>query len=76
MLTSMTENGEIAKSIGAALAVPLKAAGFRKRANSFNRPARDGMVHVVSIQLGPYEHFGAPAVPDQPPTCGVVSRSI
>lgn len=64
MLTFVTENGEIAKSIGAALAVPLKAAGFRKRANSFNRRARDGLVHVVSLQLGPYERFGAPAAPE------------
>ncbi|GEM_PF-1284397 len=63
MLMSVTENGEIAKSIGAALAVPLKAAGFRKRANSFNRAVRDGMVHVVSLQLGHYERFGETVVP-------------
>lgn len=59
----MTENGEIAKSIGAALGVPLKAAGFRKRANSFNRSVRDGLVHVVSLQLGPFDPSGMHAVP-------------
>lgn len=59
----MTENGEIAKSIGAALGVPLKAVGFRKRANSFNRSVRDGLVHVVSVQLGPFGPSGIHAVP-------------
>ncbi|MFF2053927.1 DUF4304 domain-containing protein [Leifsonia sp. NPDC058194] len=58
----MTENGEIAKSVGAALAVPLKAVGFRKRANSFNRRTHDGMVHVMSVQLGRYERFGETVV--------------
>lgn len=59
----MTENGEIAKTIGAALGVPLKAAGFRKRANSFNRSAQDGIIHHVSIQLGSYDPSGIHAVP-------------
>jgi hypothetical protein len=59
----LTENGDIAKSIGAVLGIPLKAAGFRKRANSFNRLVDDGLVHVVSIQLGPYDPSGIHAVP-------------
>jgi Domain of unknown function (DUF4304) len=59
----VTENGEIAKTIGNALGVHLKAAGFRKRANSFNRSAKDGLVHHVSIQLGAYDPSGIHAVP-------------
>jgi hypothetical protein len=58
----VTENSEIAKTIGLALAIPLKAAGFRKRGNSFNRSADDGLVHLVSIQLGPYDPSGIHAV--------------
>jgi hypothetical protein len=59
----VTANGEIAKTIGTALGVHLKAAGFRKRANSFNRSAQDGLVHHVSIQLGAYDPSGIHAVP-------------
>lgn len=59
----MTANGEIAKTIGAALGVPLKAAGFRKRANSFNRTTADGLVHHLSVQLGSFDPSGIHAVP-------------
>ena len=54
----MTENGDIAKTIGAAIAPALKAAGFRKRANSFNRPVADGMVHRVAVELGAFDPCG------------------
>lgn len=59
----MTENGDIARSISAALSHVLKPAGFRKRNNSFNRTAQDGLVHHVSVQLGPYDPSGIHAVP-------------
>ncbi|MCH8148422.1 MAG: DUF4304 domain-containing protein [Planctomycetes bacterium] len=32
----------------------LKETGFRKRGRSFNRPADDGLVHVVTFQAGDY----------------------
>jgi len=67
----MTENGELAKSISAAMAVVLKPAGFRKRANSFNRAADDGLVHHISVQLGSYDPSGKHAVPGLvPDLCG------
>ena len=59
----MTENSDIAKSISAAMSQVLKPAGFRKRANSFNRTAQDGLVHHVSVQLGAYDPSGKHAVP-------------
>ncbi len=59
----MTENGELARSISLALHQILKAAGFRKRANSFNRSANDGLVHHVSVQLGSYDPSGKHAIP-------------
>ena len=59
----MTENGDLAKSISAALTAVLKPVGFRKRANSFNRPAENGLVHQVSLQLGSYDPSGIHAVP-------------
>ena len=59
----MTENGELAKSISLALHEILKPAGFRKRANSFNRSAQDGLVHHISVQLGAYDPSGKHAVP-------------
>lgn len=58
----MTENAGLAKTLGAALAVPLSAAGFRKRANSFNRSTSDGLVHHLSIQLGAFDPSGMHAV--------------
>lgn len=33
----------------------LKANGFRKRRHSFNRPASDGLVHVVNFWMAPKE---------------------
>lgn len=33
----------------------LKKAGFRKRRHSFNRDARDGLVHVVHFWMAPKE---------------------
>ena len=59
----MTENSDLAKSISAAMSQVLKPAGFRKRANSFNRTAQDGLVHHVSVQLGAYDPSGKHAVP-------------
>lgn len=59
----MTENGELAKSISLALHEVLKPAGFRKRANSFNRQVSDGLVHHLSVQLGSYDPSGKHAVP-------------
>ena len=59
----MTENSDLAKSISAAMRQVLKPAGFRKRANSFNRAAQDGLVHHVSVQLGAYDPSGKHAVP-------------
>lgn len=59
----MTENGDLAKTISTALSDSLRPAGFRKRANSFNRIVRDGLVHHVSVQLGPYDPSGIHAVP-------------
>ena len=59
----MTENSDLAKSISAAMGQVLKPAGFRKRANSFNRTAQDGLVHHVSVQLGAYDPSGKHAVP-------------
>jgi len=59
----MTENGELAKSISLALHQILKPADFRKRANSFNRSAEDGLVHHISVQLGAYDPSGKHAVP-------------
>lgn len=59
----MKKNGDLAKTISAALSEVLKPAGFRKRANSFNRAAHDGLVHHVSVQLGPYDPSGKHAVP-------------
>lgn len=59
----MTENGQLAKSISTALHEVLKPAGFRKRANSFNRSARDGLVRHVSVQLGSYDLSGKHTVP-------------
>src|SRR5215217_4901784 len=59
----MTENGDIAKTISAALGIPLNAAGFRKRANSFNRTAADVLVHHLSVQLGSFDPSGIHAVP-------------
>lgn len=58
----MTENSDLAKSISTAMRQVLKPAGFRKRANSFNRVARDGLVHHVSVQLGSYDPSGKHAV--------------
>lgn len=47
-----------------ALAVsPLKAAGFRKRRNSFNRPLERGMTHVLNFQMGPFEPPGTEEIP-------------
>jgi hypothetical protein len=59
----MTVNGDLAKSVSLALHEVLKPAGFRKRANSFNRPAGDGLVHHVSVQLGACDPSGKHAVP-------------
>ncbi|MGA0568376.1 DUF4304 domain-containing protein [Rathayibacter sp. KR2-224] len=59
----VTENGELAKSISLALHNVLKPAGFRKRANSFNRSVQDGLVHHVSVQLGSFDPSGKHAVP-------------
>jgi hypothetical protein len=59
----MTENGELAKSVSAAMSHVLKPAQFRKRANSFNRTAHDGLVHHISVQLGAYDPSGKHAVP-------------
>lgn len=59
----MTDNGDLAKTISAALSDDLKPAGFRKRANSFNRAVNDGLVHHVSVQLGPYDPSGIHSVP-------------
>lgn len=41
-------------AIESALAPALKAAGFFKRNRTFNRPASDGLVHVVNFQSGQY----------------------
>ena len=59
----MTENGDLAKSISVEMSHVLKPAGFRKRANSFNRTVQDRLVHHVSIQLGAYDPSGQHAVP-------------
>ena len=59
----MTDSGDIAKSIGVALAQRIKGKGFRKRANSFNRLANDAIVHHVSVQLGSYDPTGMHAIP-------------
>jgi hypothetical protein len=36
------------------LASYLRPLGFRKKGRSFNRPVGDGLVHVVSLQMGEY----------------------
>ena len=59
----VTENGDYAKTIAAAIAPLLKSHGFQKRANSFNRQATDGLVHHVSVQLGAYDPSGIHNVP-------------
>jgi hypothetical protein len=46
-----------------AFAPMFKAAGFRKRRHSFNREAEDGIVHVVSFQMGPYDPPGTVEIP-------------
>ena len=53
----------LAKSISTSLHEVLKPAGFRKRANSFNRSVSDGLVHHVSVQLGSYDPSGKHTVP-------------
>jgi hypothetical protein len=63
MLVPVTENGEYAKTIAAAMAPLLKSQGFRKRANSFNRQAADGLVHHVSVHLGAFDPSGIHNVP-------------
>jgi hypothetical protein len=45
------------------LAPTFKQAGFRKRRHSFNRAAEDGIVHVVSFQMGPYDPPGTTEIP-------------
>jgi hypothetical protein len=45
------------------LAPLFKKAGFRKRRHSFNRLVEDGVVHVVDLQMGPYEPPGTVEIP-------------
>jgi hypothetical protein len=59
----VTVNSDLAKSISSDLASVLKPAGFRKRANSFNRRVQDGVVHHISLQLGSYDPSGQPDIP-------------
>lgn len=41
----------------------LKDAGFRKRRHGFNRRTDDGLIDVVSFQMGPYEPPGTIEIP-------------
>jgi len=60
MPTPMAESmAEIVKQ----LAPTLKDARFKKRRHSFNRAADDGIVHVVSFQMGPFEPPGTVEIP-------------
>ena len=44
--------------------VPLfKYRGYRKRAHAFNRTVTDGLIHVVSFQMGPYDPPGTVEIP-------------
>ena len=43
------------QSVVAYVAPLMKAHGFRKRSNTFNRSTEDGLVHVANFQMGPYE---------------------
>jgi hypothetical protein len=54
----VTQNQERVAAIVSIVAPQLKRAGFRKRRNSFNREVADGIVHVVSLQLGSYDPSG------------------
>jgi hypothetical protein len=45
------------------IAPVLERAGFRKRRHSFNRDGQDGIVHVISFQMGPFEPPGTVEVP-------------
>jgi hypothetical protein len=58
-----TVMAEAMAQIVKALAPVLKHAGFRKRRHSFNRAATDGIVHVVSFQMGPYDPPGTVEIP-------------
>jgi hypothetical protein len=41
----------------------LRAHGFRKRRNTFNRETEPGLVHVVTLAMGRYELYGEPHDP-------------
>jgi len=45
----------------------MKSSGFRKRRHSFNRPATDGIVHVLSFQMGAFDPPGAIEIPGAQP---------
>ncbi len=50
------------KQIVAIAAPLLKSAGFKKRRHTFNRAVKDGLVHLVNFQMGPYDPSGRPDV--------------
>jgi hypothetical protein len=41
----------------------LRAAGFRKRAHTFNRTVEPGLVHVVTFRMGPFDPPGLVEIP-------------
>jgi ribosomal-protein-alanine N-acetyltransferase len=43
------------QAVVAQVAPLMKARGFKKQRNTFNRATADGLVHVLNFQMGPYE---------------------
>lgn len=50
----MTVQSDLAKSVTRAMRPELSLAGFRKRANTFNRRATDGIIHSIRLRMCHY----------------------
>jgi hypothetical protein len=61
----MARSSQVAKvdDVQAALHAKLKGLGFRKKGRSFNRATDDGLVQVISIQMGAHDPPGTTYIP-------------
>ena len=62
MISAVTFSEPMAAVVGHVAPV-MKANGFRKRRHSFNRGARDGIVHHLSFQMGAFDPPGTVEIP-------------
>ncbi len=61
----MARSSQVAKvdEVQAALHAKLKGLGFKKKGRTFNRTTEDGLVQVISVQMGAHDPPGTTYVP-------------